>query len=161
MQLCYPELLLPSSQDLDDGLCRDRGVSLQTKTLQTAHRTTESFRMKKKISRSSPTSLCSLSISRLHLLPPRSHCRVPMSDCAIISWRVLCAASGAGAALSQPAEQRCSPARLPALSGWKGCGLGCQQCIPQSAFALSAPGVILQIMQRPHLVPAGERKPRC
>lgn len=35
MQLCYPELLLPSSQDLYDGPCRDRGVSLQTRTLQT------------------------------------------------------------------------------------------------------------------------------
>lgn len=115
---------------------------------------TESFWLKSFFSRSSSASLCSVSICRLHLPHPRPRCGVPIGY-AILSWRVLCAA------LSQPAEQRCSCARLPAPAGWKGCGLGCQQCIPQLTFALSAPSVILQIMQRSHLRPAGEGKPQC
>lgn len=80
-----------------------------------------------------------------------------MSDYAIISWRALCAAPGAAAAPRPPAEQRCSCACLPAPSGWKGCGLACQQLIPQLTSALSALGVIFLIMQKPHLVPAGEK----
>lgn len=68
MQLCYPELLLPSSQDLDDGLCRDRGVSLQTRTLQTYrsqnHRIVQAEK-KKKIKIKS-----NLSLQLLHFQAP-------------------------------------------------------------------------------------------